>query len=69
MVDGIKGNPELKKRFQEIQRQLKLPPVPAFKVSNRSPFSPLAKCLALFVSQKEAFQALINGNNGIKIFK
>ncbi len=61
VVDVCKSNPELKRRFQEIQRQLKLAPVPAFKFSNRSPWSSLVKSVALVVSQKEAFQALIEG--------
>ncbi|XP_035703652.1 uncharacterized protein LOC110852598 isoform X4 [Folsomia candida] len=59
LVSETKSNPELKKRFQEIQRELKLAPVPAFKFSSRSSWASLVKCVALLVSQKEAFQALI----------
>lgn len=63
IVDGTKSSLELKKRFQDLQRQLKLAPVTAFKFSGRNQWASLAKCLALLVSQKEAFQALIEGNS------
>jgi len=61
IVDQTKRSQVLKKKFQDIQRQLKLPPVPGFKFSGKSKYSSLVKCLALLTSQKTAFRQLCEG--------
>jgi hypothetical protein len=67
IVDGTKSSAEMKKRFQEIQKQLKLTPATALKFSSKNQWASLVKCVALLVSQKEAFQMLIGGESKSRI--